>query len=99
MFKLLFLLISLLFSQQISADSLNLIINGKALHEDKKDFNEENWGLGFEYNLEEEKNGLIFSMAGFLRIAFQIPQSIWVVELKDVSYLGQIKIVGILMPV
>ena len=67
MFKLLFLLISLLFSQQISANSLNLIINGKALHEDKKDFNEENWGLGFEYNLEEDKKWINFVNGGFFK--------------------------------
>ena len=67
MFKLLFLLISLLFSQQISANSLNLIINGKALHEDKKDFNEENWGLGFEYNFEEDKKWINFVNGGFFK--------------------------------
>ena len=65
MFRLIILFIGLSFSQQIFADSLNLVINGKEVHENKRDFNEENWGLGFEYNFEEDKNWINFISGGF----------------------------------
>lgn len=67
MFRLIILFIGLSFSQQIFADSLNLVINGKAMHENKRDFNEENWGLGFEYNFEEDKNWINFISGGFFK--------------------------------
>ncbi|MDH5371042.1 MAG: hypothetical protein OEW99_13525 [Gammaproteobacteria bacterium] len=66
MLKILLLLPGLLFSQQIIADSFNLIINGKALHENNN-FNEENWGLGFEYNFAEEKKWIHFINGGFFK--------------------------------
>lgn len=67
MLKLLLLLLSLSFSQQIMADTINLIINGKAVHKDKKDFNEENWGVGFEYNFAEDKKWINFINGGFFK--------------------------------
>ena len=65
MLRLIILFISLSFSQQVFADSLNLVINGKALHDNKRDFNEDNWGLGFEYNFEEDKKWINFINGGF----------------------------------
>lgn len=50
----------LLYSHYSMADSLHLVINGKAIHETKKNFNEENWGLGFEYNFVEEEHWIPF---------------------------------------
>lgn len=67
MLKVLFILISFSFSQQIMADSLNLIINGKSIHENKKNYNEENWGLGFEYNFSEDKKWINFVHGGFFK--------------------------------
>lgn len=67
MFKLVFFIICLSFSQQIMANSVNLIINGKSVHKDKKDFNEENWGLGFEYNFAEDKKWINFINGGYFK--------------------------------
>lgn len=67
MLKLLLLLLGLSFSQQINADSFNLIINGKAIHENKGNFNEDNWGLGFEYNFAEDKKWIHFINGGFFK--------------------------------
>lgn len=67
MLKTFLLLITVCFSQQLMADSLNLIINGKALHEEKKNYNEENLGLGFEYNFEEKDNWINFINGGFFK--------------------------------
>ena len=70
MIKLLFLLMSFVFTQQVMADSFNLIINGKAIHQEKKNFNEENWGVGFEYNFKEEKKWINFINGGFFKDSF-----------------------------
>lgn len=67
MLKLILLLISFFFSQQIIADSLHLIVNGKALHENKRNFNEDNWGLGFEYDFAEDKKWINFVNGGFFK--------------------------------
>lgn len=64
MFKLLIMVFIFFFSQQIFADSVNLIINGKAFHENKKNYNENNWGLGFEYNFKENKKWINFVNGG-----------------------------------
>ena len=70
MLKILLLLISFVFTQQVMADSLNVIINGKAIHQQKKNFNEENWGVGFEYNFKEEKKWINFVNGGFFKDSF-----------------------------
>lgn len=49
------------------ADSVNLIINGKSIHENKKNYNEENWGLGFEYNFAEDKKWINFINGGYFK--------------------------------
>lgn len=67
MFKLLTIVFIFSFSQQIFADSLNLVINGKAFHEDNKNYNEDNWGLGFEYNFKEDKKWINFVNGGFFK--------------------------------
>lgn len=67
MLKLLVTVICLSFSQQITANTVNLIINGKSVHEDKKDFNEKNWGLGFEYNFAEDKKWINFINGGYFK--------------------------------
>jgi len=67
MIKLFLLLVSFAFSQQINANSFNLTLNGKALHEKDNNYNEENWGLGFEYNFAEENKWINFINGGFFK--------------------------------
>ena len=67
MFKLLTIVFIFSFSPQIVADSLNLIINGKAFHQEKKNYNEDNWGLGLEYNFKENKKWINFVNGGFFK--------------------------------
>ena len=67
MFRALLIIISFSLSSQIMADSVNLIINVKAMHEQNKNYNEENWGLGFEYNFEEKDNWINFINGGFFK--------------------------------
>ena len=52
MYKIFFLL-GLLLPNLLVADELQLILNGKAYHLDRPtNYNEKNWVLGFEYDLE-----------------------------------------------
>lgn len=67
MLKLLTIILLFSFSQQIFAESLNLVINGKAFHEKKKNYNEESWGLGFEYNFKENRKWIKFVNGGFFK--------------------------------
>lgn len=67
MFKLLIIICLFALSHQIFADSLNLIINGKAFHEEKKNYNENNWGLGIEYNFREKKKWISFINGGYFK--------------------------------
>lgn len=67
MFRLALLLFTFFISQQLLADSLHIIINGKAVHENKKNFNEENWGLGFEYDFEEKEKWINFITGSFFK--------------------------------
>lgn len=38
------------------ADELHLIVSGKAIHFSSNSYNENNWGLGFEYDFEPNSN-------------------------------------------
>ena len=67
MLKFFLFFVSFFFSQHILANSLNLIINGKAVHENKRNYNEDNWGLGFEYHFAENKKWINFINGGFLK--------------------------------
>lgn len=67
MLKLILIFIAVSLSSQVFADSLNLIINGKAFHEKNKNYNEDNWGLGFEYNFKENKKWINFVNGGFFK--------------------------------
>ena len=67
MLKLLTIILFFSFSQQVFAESLSLVINGKAFHAKKKNYNEENWGVGFEYNFKEEKRWISFINGGFFK--------------------------------
>ncbi|MDH5573307.1 MAG: hypothetical protein OEY89_16210, partial [Gammaproteobacteria bacterium] len=51
MYKI-FLLCCLLLPGWVYGDELHLVLNGKAYHFDRtKNYNEDNWGIGFEYDL------------------------------------------------
>lgn len=67
MLKLLTIILCFSFPQQIFAESLNLVINGKAFHAEKKNYNEDSWGLGFEYNFKENKKWIKFVNGGFFK--------------------------------
>lgn len=67
MIKLIILILSLAFTQQVYANELHVIINGKAIHDNKKDFNEDNWGLGFEYDFKEKAKWINFINGGFFK--------------------------------
>ena len=56
MYKLFFIL-GLLLPGLVWGDELHLVLNGKAYHFDRsKNYNEDNWGLGFEYDLDKSDN-------------------------------------------
>lgn len=55
----LFLFISFL-SSNVIAEELYLVVNGKALHQGSGNYNEENWGLGFEYDFKPDKKWIPF---------------------------------------
>ena len=42
------------------AGELHLVLNGKAIHLDEGDYNEKNWGLGFEYDFNPEDRWITF---------------------------------------
>lgn len=67
MLRLVLLLISFCFVQQILADAVHLVVNGKSVHADKRNYNEENWGLGFEYDFAEDKKWINFVNGGFFK--------------------------------
>jgi len=37
----------------VTGDELHLIVNGKSIHFEGDNWNEENWGFGFEYDYEQ----------------------------------------------
>jgi palmitoyl transferase len=45
---------------QVHADELHLIVDGKAYHMTNRNYNEKNYGLGFEYDLAQSKNWIHF---------------------------------------
>jgi len=49
------------------AGELHVIINGKAIHLDKGDYNENNRGLGFEYDFARRGNWIPFTMGSFFK--------------------------------
>lgn len=46
-----------------NADEFHLVVNGKAIHMDKGNYNEKNWGIGFEYNFTPRNNWITFISA------------------------------------
>ena len=56
--KISYCILLLLFTcTAVNADELHLVVSGKSIHlGTDTSFNEENWGLGFEYDFEEKNN-------------------------------------------
>jgi len=51
----------LLLAFQASADEFHVIINGKAIHLSDGNYNEKNYGLGFEYDFKPSNNWIKFA--------------------------------------
>lgn len=66
--KTILLLISLaLLGSQVHADTLGIIINGKAIHLDDNEWNEDNWGTGVQYEFSAHGHWTPFlSISGFI---------------------------------
>lgn len=45
---------------QVHADEFHIILNGKAIHLSKGNFNEKNYGLGFEYDFAPRNHWITF---------------------------------------
>lgn len=61
------ILLSVLTFNTAFADELHLIVNGKAIHLDSGNYNERNWGLGFEYDFTPRKNWITFINASYFK--------------------------------
>lgn len=64
MFRIFLTVLALFLSSQLYAGELHLIINGKAIHENKRNYNEDNWGLGFEYDFDKQEDNWINFITG-----------------------------------
>jgi len=60
MLKVWLMVVMSIYAINVSADDLMLVINGKAIHQGNKNYNEDNWGLGFEYDFKEDKGWVPF---------------------------------------
>jgi hypothetical protein len=49
------------------ADELHVVLNGKAIHLDGGDYNEDNWGLGFEYAYTPKDNWIEFYNGSYFK--------------------------------
>jgi len=47
----------------VTADELFIVLNGKAIHQGGEGYNENNWGLGFEYDFKPEGEWIPFVAA------------------------------------
>ena len=53
------------------ADELHLVVNGKAYHFSSRNYNEKNYGLGFEYDFTAHKNWITFVNGSFFKDSFK----------------------------
>lgn len=61
MLKVWLVVVSMAFSFSLSADELYLVLNGKAIHDSNvENYNEKNWGLGFEYDFKPQSRWIPF---------------------------------------
>ena len=65
--KILLAMLLGLMGSQVYADTLGIIINGKAIHFDDRKWNEDNWGTGVQYEFAARGNWTPFiSVSGFI---------------------------------
>jgi len=55
------------FAANCVADELYVVVNGKAIHLDDGDYNEDNWGLGVEYTFTPRNNWIKFVNASYFK--------------------------------
>lgn len=55
------------FTPHVLADELHLVVNGKSIHFDDRNQNEENWGLGVEYNFTPRKSWVTLINASYFK--------------------------------
>ena len=60
MLKAVLMVVLAVVSFQINADELSIVLNGKAIHNGSGNYNENNWGVGFEYDFKPEKKWIPF---------------------------------------
>lgn len=60
MLKVVFVVMMLMTAIQASAEELFVVINGKSIHNGNTKYNEDNWGLGFEYDMKPDKQWIPF---------------------------------------
>ena len=51
----------------VYAGELHVVVNGKAIHLDGGDYNEENWGLGLEYDFAPKSDWIKFINASWFK--------------------------------
>ena len=51
----------------VQADELHVVLNGKAIHLDDGNYNEDNWGLGVAYDWAPRKNWIKFLNASYFK--------------------------------
>jgi len=60
MFKVMFIIFFGAITFNASAEELFVVLNGKAIHSGSGNYNEDNWGVGFEYDIKAEDKWIPF---------------------------------------
>lgn len=63
MFKIGLMIVISLVAFSVTADELSIVLNGKAIHQGSNNYNEKNWGIGFEYDFKQEDRWIPFVAA------------------------------------
>jgi len=61
MLKVCVLVILSLISFNVAADEVYVVLNGKAIHQGGGNYNEDNWGFGFEYDFKQDGKWVPFA--------------------------------------
>ena len=64
---LIILMLGLGIQLTVVADELHVVVNGKAIHLDDGNYNEENWGMGVNYDWTPKNNWIKFAHASFFK--------------------------------
>ena len=65
--KLIVLMLTLLISTGVCAEELHFVLNGKSYHLTDKQYNENNVGIGFEYDFKPDENWIPFVAASVFK--------------------------------